>query len=289
MSFRSLAFSFRVGKTTMSSIVFETCQAIWDELVHEFMPTPTTEQFKQIANLYYRRWRFPNCIGSIDGKHCQIKNPSQAGSTYYNYLRYFSIVLQGVADADKKFITIDVGSRGKLHDASTFRSSKLFQLLEGNKLNVPLEAPLPNSNIIVPHVFIGDEAYPLKSYLMRPYPGRLLTPAQDCFNRRLSEARKCIECAFGILRAKWRFLSKEIETTPTKARVLIKCACLLHNIIRIRDGDHDLDYLHVLQETESPSENRPEGAQTAHRGNNAATIYAKNIRDHFTNYFETEL
>lgn len=158
---------------------------------------------------YYRRWRFPNCFGSIDGKHCQIKCPPSSGSHFFNYLHYFSIVLQGVADADKKFITIEVGGRGKQSDGGTFAGSTLFKLLEANKFNVPSPQPLPGSNIVVPNFLIGDEAYPLKTNLLRHYPCRDLNAQTEFFNDRLSTARKCIECAFGILTSKWRFLQKK--------------------------------------------------------------------------------
>jgi hypothetical protein len=39
---------------------------------------------------------------------------------------------KGVADADKKFITIEVGARGKQSDEGTFSSLTLFQLLQKN-------------------------------------------------------------------------------------------------------------------------------------------------------------
>jgi len=82
--------------------------------------------------------------------------------------------------------------------------------MNNNSLNVPPEKSLPGPNLKVPHVLIGDEAYPLKPYLMRPFPSRTLTPEKERFNDNLSRARKCIECTFGILRAKWRLLGKEI-------------------------------------------------------------------------------
>ncbi|XP_049307352.1 uncharacterized protein LOC105223765 isoform X1 [Bactrocera dorsalis] len=242
-SFRDLAFAFRMGRSTVSLIISETCEIIWKELLAEYMPIPTTDRLKTVINDYYRRWKFPNCFGSIDGKHCQIKCPANSGSHYFNYLHYFSVVLQGVADADKKFVTIEMGGRGKQSDDGTFSGSTLFRLLEADTLNVPLPQALPNSNTILPNFLIGDEAYPLKTYLLRPFPRRNLNAKTENFNYRLSIARKCIECAFGILTSKWRFLQKAIETTPRTAIILIKCACVLHNFVRERDGDSDLDYL----------------------------------------------
>jgi hypothetical protein len=81
-----------------------------------------------------------------------------------------SIVLQGLADADKKFIAVDIGGSGKQSDGGTFIGSALFLLLKAGKLNVTLPQALPNSHIVLPNVLIGDKAYPLKTYLLLPYP-----------------------------------------------------------------------------------------------------------------------
>lgn len=102
-----------MGATTVGKIIHETCQVIWDEHVSEFMPVPNQEQLEKISDDFYKRWKFPNCIGCINGKHCQIKCPIKSGSSFFNYLKYFSLVFQGVADANKKCITIEVGARSK--------------------------------------------------------------------------------------------------------------------------------------------------------------------------------
>jgi hypothetical protein len=68
------------------------------------------------------------------------------------------------------------------------------------KVNIPDACTLPgdDSGEVYPYMFVGDEAFPLKTYFMRPFPGRSL----DCtekkvFNYRLSRARRVIENAFG--------------------------------------------------------------------------------------------
>ena len=43
----------------------------------------------------------------------------------------------GVADADKKFLVIDVGARGKQSDGGVFTATELFRRLENNEFNVP--------------------------------------------------------------------------------------------------------------------------------------------------------
>lgn len=91
--FRRLAYSFRIGKSTIATIFGETCEAIWEFLQKIHIPTPSSDLFKKIAQDFYTKWGFPHCIGSIDGKHIRIKYPANSGSMYYNYKHFFSINL----------------------------------------------------------------------------------------------------------------------------------------------------------------------------------------------------
>jgi hypothetical protein len=112
------------------------------------------------SNEFYLEWNFTNCVGSIDGKHIQLKCPSNSGSMYYNYKGYYSIVLQQLLDARYRFIAIDVGAYGKQSDGGIFHHSSLYQLLSSNNFNMPNAKELPLSDVELPSVILGDEAYP---------------------------------------------------------------------------------------------------------------------------------
>ena len=170
LSYSGLAYTFRMGASTVASIVAETCEALWDVLQPVHMPTPDENSCRKVEEGFRTKWNFPNCFGCIDGKHVRVICPEQSGSQFYNYKQYFSIVLQGVADANCKFITIDVGGTAKQSDGGIFRNSDLYICLETNAFNVPTAANLPGTNIKTPYVILGDEAYPLLTYLMRPFP-----------------------------------------------------------------------------------------------------------------------
>jgi hypothetical protein len=107
------------------------------------MSVPTTEMLLAISNEFYLKWNFPNCVSSIDGKHIRLKCPSNSGSMYCNYKHYYSIVLQGLADARYRFFAIDIVAHGKQSDGGILHHSSLYQLLSCNNSNMPNAKKLP--------------------------------------------------------------------------------------------------------------------------------------------------
>ncbi|XP_031664191.1 uncharacterized protein LOC116358145 [Oncorhynchus kisutch] len=120
-SYRTIGFSFRVGRSTVAGIVPSVAQAIWDCLVGEYMPVPKEEDWRTIAAEFLERWNFPNCLGSIDGKHVVIQAPPCSGSQFYNYKDTYSVVLLAVVDAIYCFRVVDVRAYGKGSDGVTLR------------------------------------------------------------------------------------------------------------------------------------------------------------------------
>ena len=129
------------------NIIKEVCEAIWKTMAILHMPVPITEMLLATSNEFYLKWSFPNCVGSNDGKHIRLKCPSNSGSMYCNSKHYYSIVLQGLADARYRFISIDVSAYGKQSDGGIFRYSSLYQFLSSNNFNVPNSRKLPLSNV----------------------------------------------------------------------------------------------------------------------------------------------
>ena len=66
MSQKNVASYFCVGTTTVSSIIQEVCQAIWDVLGPVFLPKPTPNDWQRIADEFGDKWNFPCCLGMID-------------------------------------------------------------------------------------------------------------------------------------------------------------------------------------------------------------------------------
>lgn len=100
---------------------------------------------------------------------------------------------------------------------------------------IPKNKNIPATNVKMPYVMVGDQAFPLKPYLFRPYGGRQsqLTYRQKIFNYRLSRCRRVIENAFGILVARWRLLKQTIVSTPEHADLFTRTCIVLHNYCKI--------------------------------------------------------
>ena len=91
------------------------------------MPLPTTESLKNNANEFENVWNFPHVFGCLDGKHIRIVCPTDSGAMFFNYKKYFSVVLQGLVDANYNFISVDLGDFGKQSDGGTFLASDFHQ------------------------------------------------------------------------------------------------------------------------------------------------------------------
>ncbi|KAJ8912482.1 hypothetical protein NQ315_014582 [Exocentrus adspersus] len=114
-SMKSLHYSFRVGHSTIANIIHEVTPTIYNVLKGEFLKVPTTTpKWTNIAKDFQEKWQFPNVLGAIDGKHIAFQAP--AGSRFFNYKGYNSIVLLALADANYKFLYADVGTNGRISD-----------------------------------------------------------------------------------------------------------------------------------------------------------------------------
>ncbi|XP_055789590.1 uncharacterized protein LOC129862197 [Salvelinus fontinalis] len=281
-SYRTIGFSFRVGRSTVAGIVPSVAQAIWDCLVGEYMPVPKEEDWRAIAAEFLERWNFPNCLGSIDGKHVVIQAPPCSGSQFYNYKGTYSVVLLAVVDAIYCFRVVDVGAYGKGSDGGTLRDSAFGQALQDGTLDIPPPASLPGAEDLgpVPHIFVGDEAFPLRPNLMRPYAGRQLPLPKPVriFNKRLSRARLVVECAFGILAARWRMYRRVLGLSPSNVDACVKATCVLHNYLR-RSFQEPL-----RMEMGTPNGHLPDVTRA---GANNAPRQALQVREKLTTYFSS--
>ena len=68
------------------------------------------------------------------------------------------------------FSFVDIGGYGRDNDASIFSQTGVYKAFTNNEMGIPeLES---KHEIELPHVLVLDEIFPLKPWLMKPYPGK---------------------------------------------------------------------------------------------------------------------
>nr|CAI5853840.1 unnamed protein product [Callosobruchus analis] len=288
-SFQTLAFLYRVPKNTISSFLAEVFPAIYDAL-KDFIKVPHTEdERKNIQKEYYFRWNFPKCCGALDGKHIVIRNASHSGSEYLNYKGTYSLILFACIDANYCFRYFDIGTNGRANDAAVCAKSSLNAALENvrNTLNFPKHG-----------VFVADDAFPLRTYILKPF-GRSthLSRKQKIFNYRLSRARRIVENAFGILVSRFRVFERPIAIGIDKVDVVVKATLALHNWLKMSSGEtytpigsFDTEDLNTRQivpgswRTQSTEARGLVNLQT-NLGSRNYTTSASTVRDQYAEYF----
>ena len=148
----------------------DCCNGIWNCLKATDTPEKTEDDWVHIADVFYRRTQFPNCIGAVDGKHVRIKMLTVCGSLFYNYKYFFSILLLALVDANYCFIAVNIGAVGKSGASNVFQNSNIGRRLESNQLGIPESRSLPNdeNGKCMPFVVVGDEAFALSEHVLRP-------------------------------------------------------------------------------------------------------------------------
>ena len=239
-TYRSCGNQFGMGKSTAISITADFINALCAK-VGDFIKFPinTAEVSKKIDG-FSEISHFPHVMGAIDGTHIEINAPKENHEDYFNRKRFYSVILQGVADANQSFMHISTGYPGSIHDSRVLRLSNLFDPAENSDILLNPRKQVQNINIRP--LLVGDSAYPLKEWLMKPYPfSQNLGQAEKHFNKTLSKSRVVIEQAFGKLKGRWRCLKKGLEEDIDKVPSTITACCILHNICQSMADNYDQD------------------------------------------------
>ena len=238
-------------------------------------------------------------MGAIDGKHIVVQAPANSGATFYNYKGTHSIVLLAVCDANYCFTLIDVGNAGKQSDGGVLNNSAFGKAMENQQLFLPEDSSVEGIPCPVPYFFVGDAAFPLKTCMLRPYPGRFLVEDKRVFNYHLSRARRTIENTFGIMTSNFRIFRRPIVGNPDKVTLITKAACCLHNYLKISEASNPLSRRPYCPPGYVDNEDQggnvhlgewrsvsAEGIQDITRvGSNSYSRSAAELRDFFKEYF----
>ena len=198
------------GESTIRTVVMEVCAAVISRCYdHVRVHFPTTENETKEAMLTMgSEWQFQYAYAAIDGSHIPIKCPpggAESKKEYYNFKGFYSVVLLALVDAKLRFMWFKIGAPGNTHDSTLFQGSQLFRDIEAGEME-QFAKGLTLQGVVIPPLILGDGAFPLRPFISKPYSEASINPERRYFNYRLSRARMVSECAFGLLKSRWRVL-----------------------------------------------------------------------------------
>ncbi|KAJ7324600.1 hypothetical protein JRQ81_017620 [Phrynocephalus forsythii] len=217
--YSTIAHVFQKGTSTIASVVVEVCLVIEHTLLKQevrvidfskvrshnsFTPPPWDYQVRNLPHdlsLSFqmlsstRKHGFPHCIEAVDSSHVPITPPKNEVQAYFIRKSFHSILLQAACDGDGIFFSMLAGHSGVNHDAHVFRSSLLYRKTEEGTL-IPGNPMFQYGGVLIPPLILGDGAYPLCNWLMKPYA----VPKNDRerhYNKVFNRTRNIVERAFG--------------------------------------------------------------------------------------------
>ncbi len=90
-----------------------------------------------------------------------------------------SIVLLAVCDAKYCFTLVDIDNNICV---GVFENSMIGYRISQDLMKMPDKATLQGINKVAPYVLVANDAFPLKQYLMKPYPGDSTRRPERVFN-----------------------------------------------------------------------------------------------------------
>lgn len=207
------------------------------------------------------------------------------------------MVLLAIADANYRFILFDFGTNGRVSDGGVLHNTEFFRKLQGNSLNIPEEKEVANSSRKLPYVFVADDAFPLRTDLLKPYrQSDLNCIEKKIYNYRLSRARRIIENVFGILAACFRIFHTAINLELEHIDKIVKATCALHNYLMATVNhayappdsldSEDIENGTIRVGLTSQNSNMSSLQRSRIAGN--IPFDAKQVRQEFMNYFANE-
>ena len=193
-----------------------------------------------------------------------------------------------VIDLNYQFTMVDIGDVGRQSDGGVFVARNIGQALNVGLLNIPSPKRLYGNTELFPFVLVGDEAFPLKKYLIKPYAKASIKQKEQVTNYRILRPRRVVDNIFGYA-SRFRIFRRPIIASVDTVTSITKATVGLQDYFMhgrefgpkndyYQEGFADGDWSKEYVETNGL---QPRSSVGSHNYSRAA----KKIRDVFRDYF----
>lgn len=233
---------FGVGEGTVKLFTFRIIQSLLS-LESDVVSWPNMQERDAIKERIKEKFKFPNCIGMVDGTLIGLESkPVKGGEDYYTRKGNYALNAMIICDDQRRIRHVMAGFPGGAHDCRVFLYSKIAK-------NSP-------KYFTTGEYLLADSAYPVSEITVAPYKKPAASTSEnEKFNFYHSRTRIAAEHTIGILKGRFKSLkSLRINIGNKKdhawAVYWIRACCVLHNLLQ--NDEYDESWL-------EPDEDEPLG------------------------------
>ncbi|XP_064638335.1 putative nuclease HARBI1 [Lineus longissimus] len=227
-----------ISQASLSKIVAKVSSAIARKRA-QIIRFPSCHAATTMQQKFMDTACFSHVVGCVDSVHIQIQAPPVENKEIYRCRKAFmSLNVQGISDADLRFLNIVARWPGSTHDARIFDNSLICNRFENNE---------------IPGLLLGDKGYPCRPFLMTPFRNPN-NPAENRYNTAHKRTRSVVERLFGVWKKRFPCLKFGIRCKLETAMKVIVATAVLHNIAR------DLGEPEISDEEDEPEEDEHDNA-----------------------------
>jgi hypothetical protein len=219
----------RIGESTAIESLRRFVKAVVNIFSEEYLRSPNSNDIARLLAVNEKRG-FPGMLGSIDCMHWKWKNcPTAWKGQYTGHSREPTLILEAVASYDRWIWHAFFGLPGSHNDINVLDHSSIFtELAQGRAPPVNYSI---NGHDYTMGYYLADGIYPQWSTFVKTISAPLEAKKKH-FARVQEACRKDVECAFGILQARFSIVRGPARFwDEATLNDIMKACIILHNMI----------------------------------------------------------
>ena len=220
-----------VSESTARNMIANTVNII-NNLDFIIQPTDWAEVKARFAD----NGPFNDCIGAIDGTIIQIGHPVSLGLQrvcHVQRAKCAGLNVLAICDRDTRVWWLSTRALGSSHDSGAFQNIGGYSWIHG------LRGETGNGYLL------GDAGFMNCSSVITPFRDPAPDSREESFNKIISQSRIVVERLFGIVKGRFRILSRKVEARFQNIPSYITVCFSLHNFF-LSMGDEDEEWRNQL-------------------------------------------
>lgn len=249
-SFDDIAEATLMGESTARRAFHTFCENFVREYYTVYVHRPEGEKLQRVMDVY-ARMGLPGCVGSTDCVHLKWDRcPISIANLCSGKEGYPSLAYSCVVDHHRRILGSTASFFGARNDKTIVRHDRYITDVKYKLVNDDISFNVFIDGVLTPQrgvYYICDGGYHKWTCMMNPLK-HTGTRDRRLWSEWVESTRKDVECCFGILKARWRFLRNGIVLQKQEFidNVFFTC-CILHNLILEFDGldsrwENDVDW-----------------------------------------------